>query len=368
MPIVAVPIQEVQLLDYAVAHETINSGYGLTASVDDKVYLGLADLDQYTSDQQRERDQYEINDTDWYEVVFEEVRGSSTAKLALHDDWINQKGYLVNEVVNMNLPEQGISGQFRVTSIKHILPQKKPVDDETDDFGLQPITGIFVHESDNVWALRFDNGDTLGVTYNHPIYSVTAGDWRLAGELAIGDEVLTREDVAILAGKKHLLGSQQVWNLEVREWHNFLVGESGIVVHNSCNRHTKRQYGGAFGSFESPFEHIKSGHTSANRHLSNNRNKNYFNSDFDSDLKLNELLDDIFDDNRGSPDWQFRPRSGNNVLEISIDALSDPKYSRYLSGGAIGYDKNGGALTKFKVFVREDSATGITLVNMFPIN
>jgi hypothetical protein len=140
---------------------------------------------------------------------------------------------LVNEVVNMNLPEQGISGQFRVTSIKHILPQKKPVDDETDDFGLQPITGIFVHESDNVWALRFDNGDTLGVTYNHLIYSVTAGDWRLAGELAIGDEVLTREDVAILAGKKHLLGSQQVWNLEVREWHNFLVGEDGVVVHNA---------------------------------------------------------------------------------------------------------------------------------------
>lgn len=43
MPIVAIPIQEVQLLDYAVAHETVNSTYGLTASVDDDIYLGLTE-------------------------------------------------------------------------------------------------------------------------------------------------------------------------------------------------------------------------------------------------------------------------------------------------------------------------------------
>ena len=61
MPIVAVPIQEVQLLDYAVAHKTVNSTYGLTASVDDEIYLGLIE-DPYTSDQQRERDQYKLDD------------------------------------------------------------------------------------------------------------------------------------------------------------------------------------------------------------------------------------------------------------------------------------------------------------------
>jgi hypothetical protein len=34
------------------------------------------------------------------------------------------------------------------------------------------------------------------VTYNHPIYSVTADDWRLAGELAVGETVMTLEGVA----------------------------------------------------------------------------------------------------------------------------------------------------------------------------
>ncbi len=29
-------------------------------------------------------------------------------------------------------------------------------------------------------------------------------------------------------------GSETVYNLEVKELHNFLVGESGVVVHNSC--------------------------------------------------------------------------------------------------------------------------------------
>jgi len=234
VPIVPVPIQEVQLLDYAIAHETVNSGQELLASTDNDVYSGLTRKDLYTSDQQRERDRFEINDTDWYEVVFEKVNGNSTARLALHDKWITPKGYSVDEVVSMNLPEQGISGPFRITSIKHILPQKRPTDDDkTDNFGFQPVTGIFTHQSDDVWTLHFDNEDTLGVTYNHPVYSVTADDWRLAGELAVGEKVMTLESVAVLTGKEKLPGQQKVWNLEVREWHNFLVGESGVLVHNA---------------------------------------------------------------------------------------------------------------------------------------
>ena len=234
MPIVAVPIQEVQLLEYAVAHETVNAGYGLTASTDD-VYLGLLDKDPYTSDQQRERDEYEINDTDWNEVVFEEVNGSSTAKLALHNDWLNQKGYQVDAVVEMNLPEQGISGPFKIISIKHIIPQKKPVDeDESDEYDYRPVTALFTHESNQVYNISFDNGEKLGVTYQHPIYSVTSGDWKLAGELEIGEEVLTKSGNTKIVSSAKKEGSETVYNLEVKDLHNFLVSESGVLVHNSC--------------------------------------------------------------------------------------------------------------------------------------
>jgi len=243
MPIVAVPIQEVQLLDYAVAHETVNATYGMTASMDvadpdrsigNDTYLGLMDKDPYTSDQQRERDKYEINDTDWNEVVFEEVYGSSTAKLALHNEWISQKGYQVEDIVDLNLPEQGISGPFRITSIKHIIPQKKPVDDdEYDDYAYKPVTALFTHESNQVYTIDFDNGESLGVTYKHPIYSVTAGDWRMAGELEVGEKVLAKVGETTVSSSVKKEGSETVYNLEVKELHNFLVGESGIIVHNS---------------------------------------------------------------------------------------------------------------------------------------
>ena len=235
MPIVAVPIQEVQLLDYAVAHETVNSTYGLTASVDDDIYLGLLDKDPYTSDQQRERDKYQLDDENWNAVVFVEVNGSSTAKLALHKDWIEKQSYEIDAVVNLNLPEQGISGPFRITSIRHILPQKQPVDeDESDDYNYKPVTALFTHVSDQVYDIDFDNGESLGVTYQHPIYSVTVGDWKLVGELEIGEEVLTKSGNTKVVSSSKKEESETVYNLEVNELHNFLVGESGVVVHNSC--------------------------------------------------------------------------------------------------------------------------------------
>ncbi len=62
LPLISpVPIQDVQLFDYAVAHKSANACYGLTANTDNTYIIGN---DPYTSDQQRSRDQYEIFDTD----------------------------------------------------------------------------------------------------------------------------------------------------------------------------------------------------------------------------------------------------------------------------------------------------------------
>lgn len=125
MPIITIPIQDVQLLDYAAARKTVNTNYGMVALVEHEVYTGLMDKDPYISHQQRLRDRYELNDESWHEVVFEELYGSSIAKLALHQDWMHQHGYTVDAIVHINLPEQGISGPFRITAIKHILPPKE---------------------------------------------------------------------------------------------------------------------------------------------------------------------------------------------------------------------------------------------------
>jgi hypothetical protein len=239
LPIISVPIQDVQLFDYAVAHKSVNASYGLQAN-NDETYI--IDKDPYTSDQQRLRDQYEINNTDWNEVTFEQIDGTSKCKLALNNDWVTQNNYSVDAIVNMNLPEQGISGPFKITSIKHIIPQKKPIDeDPNDDYEYRPVTGLFVHQSNDLWNIKFDNGTELGVTNNHPIYSVSKGDWQHAGHLEIGEEVLAKGGNAKVVSKDSDLTLQPVYNLEVKDLHNFLVGDVGVVVHNTCSKAARKQ-------------------------------------------------------------------------------------------------------------------------------
>ncbi|MBK8348856.1 MAG: hypothetical protein IPL08_15050 [Saprospiraceae bacterium] len=53
-----------------------------------------ANKDPYTSEEQRMRDKYQINDTDWHSVSFEGMYSSSVCHLALHNDWISQNKYV----------------------------------------------------------------------------------------------------------------------------------------------------------------------------------------------------------------------------------------------------------------------------------
>jgi hypothetical protein len=83
--------------------------------------------------------------------TIEQLNKIGLSNIALHRDWINDKGYEAGAVVEMHLPEQGLSGPFRITSIKHLLPQKRPSEEnEPADFAFQQVTGIFAHRSDEV--------------------------------------------------------------------------------------------------------------------------------------------------------------------------------------------------------------------------
>jgi hypothetical protein len=74
----------------------------------------------------------------------------------------------------------------------------------------------------------------LGLTTPHPIFSTTHHSWRLAGELAPGEKVLTYHGEATVTSTEKKAGSEDVYNLEVKDLHNFLVGDLGVVVHNGC--------------------------------------------------------------------------------------------------------------------------------------
>jgi len=103
-----------------------------------------------------------------------------------------------------------------------------------NNFSIRAVTGIFEHYSDKVLKVKFEGGDSLEVTESHPIYSKTAQKWQLAGDLKIGEEVLTYQGSSKVASKERLLGTHKVYNLEVKDLHNFLAGDVGVVVHNGC--------------------------------------------------------------------------------------------------------------------------------------
>lgn len=283
MPFALVPIDDVPLLSYALANKMVNSSYNMTASTNDDVYTGLMNGDPYTSQEQKQRDLYQINDTDWHSVTFEGIYSSSVCHLALHQDWITQHGYVVDGIVNMNLPEQGISGPFRVTAIKHILPPKKPESDPGEGYEWEPVTGLFIHNSDQVHNITFDNNETIGVTAPHPIFSTTHNDWRLAGELEVGEKVLTYSGEATVTKTDKKAGSEAVYNLEVKDLHNFLVGDAGVVVHNGCWSSIKQKYGNIY---QTAIDHCWSGHNP----LSKIPGKSYFKGSLDDQIKLKQYI------------------------------------------------------------------------------
>ncbi|HRI02088.1 MAG TPA: polymorphic toxin-type HINT domain-containing protein, partial [Saprospiraceae bacterium] len=72
----------------------------------------------------------------------------------------------------------------------------------------------------------------FGVLTQFLLFSTTYNDWRLAGELGVGEKVLAYHGEATVTNTEKKVGSEAVYNLEVKDLHNFLVGDLGVVVHN----------------------------------------------------------------------------------------------------------------------------------------
>ncbi|HMS30458.1 MAG TPA: Hint domain-containing protein [Saprospiraceae bacterium] len=94
----------------------------------------------------------------------------------------------------------------------------------------------------------------LGVTAPHPIFSTTHNDWRLAGELEVGEKVLSYHGEASVLSNVKKEGSEIVYNLEVKDLHNFLVGNVGVVVHNNYIQNLLKGIKGAKGLLGNAYE------------------------------------------------------------------------------------------------------------------
>jgi RHS repeat-associated protein len=112
------------------------------------------------------------------------------------------------------------------------------MDLETGAIELRAITEVFATPAQPL--LRLELGDSVGprveldVTPTHPIWA--RDGWRAAGDLAVGDEVMTLAGGWLRVSSGTWIAADTVYNIEVAELHDYFVGDLGVLVHNLCPR------------------------------------------------------------------------------------------------------------------------------------
>lgn len=82
------------------------------------------------------------------------------------------------------------------------------------------------------------NGKIIETTYNHPFYSPVYNCWVEAGSLRIGDYVVNSDGECQVVQNIQINNYNQpviVYNFTVENNHTYFVGESEVLVHNTCN-------------------------------------------------------------------------------------------------------------------------------------
>jgi hypothetical protein len=104
--------------------------------------------------------------------------------------------------------------------------------EETGDLALKAVTQTLRRQADALVELQLGS-DTLRATPEHPFW-VNSG-WKLAGDLVKGDTLLRSDGQAMALGAvvHHTEQPTTVYNLEVADWHTYLVSWWMFVVHNA---------------------------------------------------------------------------------------------------------------------------------------
>lgn len=114
-------------------------------------------------------------------------------------------------------------------------------DPETGEQVAKRVELVFVHD-DTVVDLIVD-GEAIATTDDHPFWSVTDQQFERADELSPGEQVLAADGRVITVSALRLdeVRETLAYNLSVEGIHTYHVGESEILVHNTCGPLTGAQ-------------------------------------------------------------------------------------------------------------------------------
>ncbi len=141
-------------------------------------------------------------------------------------EWIESHNLRPGARVSLSHSEIETRGSGRVLSITDC-----PL--IADGEGAVVIARIMTHRAGDLVELRFENGETLTGTGNHPVWSVDRATWVELGALQPGEHVQGREGDLAIREVNPLPGFQPVYNLEVHGEHVYEVTHAGVLVHNN---------------------------------------------------------------------------------------------------------------------------------------
>jgi hypothetical protein len=176
-------------------------------------------------------DQEDVTPEGWrtLELRVEQPDGSTTRIEMLRPVWwLEEVGVHEGGTIELALLELEIQATAKVVRMGPCL-----ADSRRNRAGEEIVTATFVHEGAEVWDLIFEGGVTLGVTRRHPLFSQDRQDWVAAGDIRVGERVLSACGASTLTGKAFRPERETVYNLEVHRTHAYYVGHSGLLAHNN---------------------------------------------------------------------------------------------------------------------------------------
>jgi hypothetical protein len=222
----AKPIENVELFDLVLTEDV--TSLGGENELKNQYHAGLVTIDQIISD----RVVPKISDV-WYKAHFTSKNSETQLEIARPASWfIGSEFQKEGDIALVDIPHMGINEKMLLKELRNLSSSEMETLKLTGD--VQPVTSLIQHNAPLVLQLITVEGDTIGVTPEHPFYDDLNGEWLDAGDVLPGDILQTLEGVSIVLKLDTLYrAAHTVYNLETRKNHNYFVGRSKLLVHNA---------------------------------------------------------------------------------------------------------------------------------------
>jgi hypothetical protein len=113
--------------------------------------------------------------------------------------------------------------------------QIRAADPQTGVSAAWPVAALIRHGGQHAMAdVSLSDGSVVYATAGHPFWDVSAGAFVTAGELPVGDQVLTAGG-ARLSVTAVVLHEQDLiaYNLSIEDIHTYYAGDAAVLVHNT---------------------------------------------------------------------------------------------------------------------------------------